>query len=145
MLAANRDFPEMEAWLPAGEQGSEMSKDDARAARQTLLPCFGQLIALSEIIERILCDLFSPGSTSGSAMDALSRQDLVDKLGFDLSACQESLPSSVQWNRWRPTSTTLMPSVAALQYVKFSCWLPYQANVFGCKHAALQHSHRTSC
>ncbi|KAJ4407458.1 hypothetical protein N0V82_009921 [Gnomoniopsis sp. IMI 355080] len=100
------DFPEMKPWLPAGFADYEGSP----GAVNSSIPCFKEQIRLSKIIEKMLSKL----SSIGSNLDGLGRQSCLDNLNFELCSWYEALPECAAWNKWKPTSTPLMPSVAAL-------------------------------
>jgi hypothetical protein len=113
-LTKASDFPEMDAWLPAGaraHRGEGDDEEDDVSVTQPLVPCFQVQIGLSKIIERMLSTLFSTRSN----LDDLGRRVCIDTLNLDLCRWQESLPDCTKWNKWEPANSPLKPSVAALQ------------------------------
>lgn len=97
----------MTPWLPAGYADN----DGESGAVNPLIPCFKEQIRLSKVIEKMLSKLFSTKSN----LEGLGRQSCLDDLNFELCSWYEALPECATWNRWKPTSTPLIPSVAALQ------------------------------
>lgn len=97
----------MGPWLPAGFT----AYDGDVGAVNPLIPCFREQIRLSEIIEKMLSNLFSTKSN----LDGFGRQSCLDSLNFELCAWYEALPDCAKWNKWEPSSTPLILSVAALQ------------------------------
>lgn len=95
----------MKPWLPAGYT------DHDGGLANPLLPCFKEQIRLSQIIEKILSKLFSIKSN----LEGIARQSCLDNLNFELCSWYEALPECAEWNKWKPTSSPLLPSVAALQ------------------------------
>ncbi|UQC86306.1 uncharacterized protein CLUP02_11806 [Colletotrichum lupini] len=100
------DFPEMKPWLSAGFSDYDGEFDVVNP----LIPCFKEQIRLSKIIEKMLSKLFS----TKSSLEGIGRQSCLDSLNFELCSWYEALPDCAKWNRWEPSSTLLIPSVAAL-------------------------------
>lgn len=99
----------MENWLPIGFDSQEGDFGEAKP----LVPCFQKHIELSRIIELILGT-----TTSRRTQDHRSYQARLDGLNLELSRWHSSLPDCTKWNRWEATSAPLIPSVAALQFVR---------------------------
>lgn len=97
----------MKPWLPVGFA----DYDGKFGAVNPLIPCFKEQIRLSKVIEKMLSKLFS----AKSKLEGLGRQSCFINLNFELCSWYEALPECAKWNKWQPTSTPLIPSVAALQ------------------------------
>ncbi|KAH8886130.1 hypothetical protein GQ53DRAFT_750889 [Thozetella sp. PMI_491] len=96
----------MEPWFPVGVSGPL-----SPGSSQPLLPCFQQQIALSIIVERMLTTLF----TLKVHASGLSRRSHLEALDLEFYRWQEALPVCAKWNKWDLSSSSLLPSVAALQ------------------------------
>lgn len=114
------DFPEMDALLPLGFSSQQGDFGEGNP----LVPCFKNQIQLSKIMERMLSTIFSSRTN-----DSRSHQAQLDYLNLELSRWQESLPDCAKWNKWEPPSSTLIPSVAALQSVIPNPSAPFLSNL----------------
>ncbi len=107
LISDGRDFPEMESWLPAGH--TDLA---GLQSAQTLIPCFQEQVTLSKVIEHMCSALFSPKAPSADTLGHGSHREIIN---LKFLQWEKSLPECVQWNRWKPSTDHLPPSVAALQ------------------------------
>lgn len=114
----SRDYPSMAKWLPVGldEAGSAHSK------MRPLIPSFRAQIGLARVIQHILTKLY----TANQNPEGFRRKTCIDALEFELSRWDSSLEESLKWNKWQPTSTFMIPNVAALQYVQSPSHDPFE-------------------
>jgi hypothetical protein len=97
----------MVPWLSVGLEFNE----DGISSPRPLIPSFRAQIDLAKIIQRMLAQLYSAKRN----LEGFHREACIDRLNLELSRWQSSLDESLNWSKWQPTSTALIPSVAALQ------------------------------
>lgn len=101
-----RDDPSI-LWLPVGLS----EEKGAHSKKSPLIPAFRAQIGLAKAVQHILTKLF----TANQNPEGFRRKACIDTLEFELSRWESSLDESLKWNKWNPTSTPLIPNVAALQ------------------------------
>lgn len=106
-----RDLPDIESWLPADMDTAKTYNPCHDHRRNQCSTSFQEQRRLCQIIEKMLSLVFSARFNSACS----SKKTCIDTINLELCRWQESLPNTVKCNKWEPSNTTLMMSVAALQ------------------------------